>query len=129
MFIAGVFCVAVGVLIVAQWAITLVKRQVPSLESKQGGSRGKVEMGFHLAAEFATAILLIISGSALLNQDAWSINAFLIALGMLIYTLINSPGYFAQMRKWPMVVLFCVLLLLAILSLIAVIVDINTLIY
>ncbi len=36
---------------------------------------------------------------------------------MLLYTVIVSPGYFAQKREWPMVGMFAVLLALALVSL------------
>ena len=37
----------------------------------------------------------------------------LVALGMLLYTVIVSPGYFAQRGEWPLVAMFGVLLLSA----------------
>jgi len=38
-------------------------------------------------------------------------------MGMLLYAVINSPGYFAEKRQWPMVGMFAVLLILALVSL------------
>jgi len=38
-------------------------------------------------------------------------------MGMLLYAVINSSGYFAEKRKWPMVGMFAVLLILALVSL------------
>ena len=38
------------------------------------------------------------------------------ALGMLLYTVIVSPGYFAQLGQWAMVAVFALLLVLAFLS-------------
>jgi hypothetical protein len=129
MTIAGVYCIAMGILIIVMRVIKFAKKKPMSTHNGSAGKRGKIAMGSHLSAEIVTAGLLIVSGAALLNQDAWSINAFLIATGMLIYAIINSTGYFAQLRQWPMVILFGVLLVLALGSLAAVIIDINTLIY
>jgi hypothetical protein len=129
MTIAGVYCIAMSILMIVMLVINFAKKKPISTHNDSAGNRGKIETGFHLSAEIVTAGLLIVSGAALLNQDAWSINAFLIATGMLIYTLINSSGYFAQLRQWPMVILFGVLLLFTLGGLAAVIIDINTLIY
>ncbi len=37
----------------------------------------------------------------------------LAASGMLLYTVINSSGYFAELGQWPMVGMFAVLLAVA----------------
>jgi len=39
-----------------------------------------------------------------------------VALGMLLYTVIVSPDYFARLGQWAMVAIFALLLLLAFLS-------------
>jgi hypothetical protein len=120
MIFAAVFAIFVGLLMIVQWTITIFKKQVAGPEAGLAG-RGKTEMGFHWAAEFVTAILLIISGISLLSNTGWGKTAFLVAVGMLVYTVINSPGYFAQQRKWPMVILFAFLLVLSIISLILIV--------
>jgi hypothetical protein len=79
--------------------------------------RGRTEMFFHYVAEFITAIALIASGAGLIVDAAWGPLAYLIASGMLIYTLINSAGYFAQRRQLSMVMLFVVLIILSIVGL------------
>ncbi len=105
---------------IVQWTISILKKQVAGPEAGLIG-RGQTEMAFHWAAEFITAVLLIVSGISLLVSAGWSITVFLVASGMLMYTVINSPGYFAQQQKWPMVIVFAVLLVLSIVSLVLVI--------
>jgi len=75
-----------------------------------------IRLAFHLAAEGATALALIASGAGLLRGAGWGRTASLVALGMLGYTVIVSPGYFAQQGAWPLVVMFAVLLVLALVS-------------
>ena len=75
-------------------------------------------MLFHWLAEYSTAILLIVAGIGVLLETGWGLSVYLIAIGMLIYSLINSPGFFAQQHKWSMVGMFFVLLILALASLI-----------
>ena len=116
MTFAAIYAIAVGALMILQWTITVVRGRVAGPEAGLSG-RGRVEMGFHLVAEFSTALLLIASGAGLLSEKDWGHPLFLVAVGMLIYTVLNSPGFFAQQRKWPLVAMFGVLLGLAVLSL------------
>ena len=108
----GVYCVVVGILMLAQWAFFIIAGQVPELKTEPIG------IAFHLAAEAITALGLIFAGFGLLNKKVWAQNAARIMLGMLIYTVIVSPGYFAQQGAWYLVVMFALLLILAIISLI-----------
>jgi hypothetical protein len=71
---------------------------------------------FHLAAEFATALALLVGGLALLTGQAWGRWVYLLAMGMLLYTVIVSPGYFAQRGQWAFVGMFAVVLLVALVS-------------
>ena len=41
----------------------------------------------------------------------------LVAAGMLLYTIIVSPGYFAELRQWPIVGMFVVLIILNVINL------------
>jgi hypothetical protein len=108
----ALYAIVVGLLIFAQWAFFLITRQVPELKTE------RVRVLFHIAAEFLTATMLIISGVGLLMQQAWATALYPVALGMLLYTIIVSAGYFAQKRVWPIVTMFAVLLILTALSLI-----------
>jgi hypothetical protein len=113
----AIFAILTGLLMLVQWSIPLARGTVHGPEAGAYARRGPVEMGFHYVAEFLTATALVISGLALLLGWAWAHPLFLVAMGMLIYTVINSPGFFAQQRQWPMVAMFALLLLLALVSL------------
>ncbi len=107
---AGWYSIAVGGLMVGQWGFFLATGQVPEVRSEP------VRLAFHLAAEGATAAALIAAGIALLRRASWGRTGALVALGMLAYTTIVSPGYFAQQGAWPLVIMFAVLLGLALFS-------------
>jgi hypothetical protein len=111
MTFAAWYAIIVGVLMFGQWAFFLAAKQVPELKTEP------VRISFHLAAEFLTAAALIAGGVGLLAQSAWGVQIYPVAMGMLIYTIIVSPGYFAQQRAWPLVGMFGVLLVLALISL------------
>lgn len=95
----------VGILMIAQWAFSIVTGSVPEFETTPWA------IGFHLAAEFTTASMLIIGGIAALRSTTWGRTVLLVGLGMVIYSEIVSPGYFAEQGQWAMVAMFAVLLL------------------
>ncbi|MFO7537182.1 MAG: hypothetical protein R6X32_03890 [Chloroflexota bacterium] len=99
------FCLFVGSMMVIQWLFFLLSGSVPELVS------APLAIAFHLAAEGSTAVLLIVAGIALWRQWPWALPATLLALGMLIYAMVNSAGYFAQQAEWVMVAMFGLLLL------------------
>ena len=102
------YAILVGILMLGQWAFFLATGSVPEVHSEP------IRLAFHLAAEFLTAICLITAGAAVLRSKAWGRTFMLVALGMLVYTVIVSPGYFAQQGQWPLVVMFGILLVLAV---------------
>jgi hypothetical protein len=52
----------------------------------------------------------------LLRNAAWAKNLAIFAAGMLAYTTIVSPGYFAQVGQWLLVGMFAILLVLDLVS-------------
>jgi hypothetical protein len=107
---AGIYAIVVGLMMVAQWSFFLITGKVPELQSEP------IRLSFHLAAEFTTALGLLASGLGLLRKAAWASKGFLIFGGMLLYTVIVSPGYFAQQGQWIFVMMFGLLLVLALWS-------------
>jgi len=108
---AAWFGVTVGSLMIIQWGYFLVTGQVPELQTEP------FRIYFHLASEFITAIGLLVSGIALLQNKSWGKVSYPIATGMLLYSVIVSPGYFAQQGEWAPVGMFSILLILALFSL------------
>jgi hypothetical protein len=104
---AGVFAIFVGLMMAVQWSLFLLAGQVPEVQSEP------IRLAFHLAAEFATALGLIACGIGLLRRTAWAVKGFLVFGGMLLYSVIVSPGYFAQQGQWIFVGMFAILLALA----------------
>jgi hypothetical protein len=69
--------------------------------------RQPIEIGLHLAAELVTAALLVVGGIVTLTGGRTVV--LTLALGMLLYTVIQSPGYFLARREHAPVVMFAVL--------------------
>jgi hypothetical protein len=110
MTFAAVFAIIVGAGMFGQWLFFYVTGQIVELKTEP------VRIGFHLAGECLTAVALIVGGAGLLLDLSWSRSLLLLAMGMLFYTAVVSPGYFAQKGQWPLVVMFAVLLLLALVA-------------
>jgi hypothetical protein len=105
---SGIYGIFVGVMMLAQWAVFLAAGQVPELQTEPW------RIALHLAAEFITAGGLIVSGTALLKRTAWGAKTYLVFAGMLLYSVIVSPGYFAQQGQWALVGMFAILLILTV---------------
>lgn len=110
MTFAAIYAIIVGIGMIGQWTMSYVTRQIPELTTEP------IRIRFHLAAEMLTAIALISSGIGLLISFAWAKNVFLIAMGMLFYTSIVSPGYFAQKGQWAWLGMFSTIILLGVVS-------------
>jgi len=105
MTVIGVFALIVGVGIVGLWIMLLVTHQVPEIET------GDRAIRFHITAEFLLGITLIISGLLLLLGGEGHPARILAAaaLGGMIYSTVNSSGYYATKANWPVVGAFIVL--------------------
>jgi peptidoglycan/LPS O-acetylase OafA/YrhL len=106
----GWFSTIVGLFMLSMWAFFLAAGQVPELQT------APFEIAFHLAAEFATALALVVGGLAIVSGRSWGRLISLAALGMLIYSVVVSPGYYAQLGNWLFVAMFALLLVLALMA-------------
>lgn len=104
------FGLATGSAMVGMWTYLLVTSGVPEVET------APVALAFHLVAEGTAALGLIVSSVALLRRDSWAPSGFAFFAGMLLYSVLNSPGYYAQQGEWPVAFLFGVLAVLTVAS-------------
>jgi len=100
--------VAVAILLFAQWGVFLATGNVPELEDATR------EIAFHMSAEFVMALVLLTGSIAILRRKAWGTFVYLVGAGMVVYSVINSPGYFAESGDWALVAMFMVLLVLTV---------------
>ena len=110
MFFPAVFAILVGVGMIVQWTLSYFNNQIPELETEP------IRIKFHIAAEMLTAASLLAAGIGLLMFLSWATPLYLIAVGMLLYTSVVSPGYFAQQGQWGWLVMFGILIILGITS-------------
>ncbi|MCC7573323.1 MAG: hypothetical protein KO464_08030 [Candidatus Methanofastidiosum sp.] len=75
----------------------------------------------HLIGEIVTAFLLIGGGVGLYYKRKWGTTVYFLGTGMLIYTLIVSPGYYLQNNNLEFVGMFTLLFIITIVLLISII--------
>ncbi len=104
---AAIFSIIVGISMVLMWLVFYFTGSIPELATEPA------RIAMHLAAEFATAIALIVGGWGLLKIKPWGEQIYLLATGALLYTMIQSPGYFLHNGETGLVVMFAALIMLA----------------
>ncbi len=109
---AAIYSILVGLSIILMWIMFYVTGSIPELESEPA------RIVMHITAEFITAIALITCGWGLLTLKKWGYQLYLPATGALIYTLVQSPGYFLHTGETALVLMFAVMLLATLLLLI-----------
>ncbi len=97
---SGFFTLVMGLIMLAVWIILLSTGQVRELRDTP------TQGTFLLIVEFLTAALMIFSGIGVLLSTWWAKASILAALGMMLYTSINSIGVFAQEGVLPAAIFF-----------------------
>lgn len=103
----SIYSIFIGLFMIIFWSLLVATDQILPEQVPYA-------ISFHLAGEFGTAALLFVSGVGLLKSMGWAKILSPFALGMLLYTVIVSPGYYAQLGNTPMVPMFSVLIALTI---------------
>lgn len=106
----SVYALVVGLMMLCMWIFFIVSNNVSEFKSKPW------EIILHLVAEFATSILLIIAAVTELKKHKLGKPLLLVGFGMLLYTVIVSPGYYAQRGEVTFVAMFLVLAVMTIIA-------------
>ena len=101
--ITAVYAIIVAIAMLGLWAMLLTAGEVDELDD------APLEVAYHLAAEVATAALLLVAAVGLLQVKPWAPPVFFLAAGMLLYTVIVSAGYYAERGDAAMVGMFTLL--------------------
>jgi len=104
--IKALFCILVGISMVALWTMLLVTNLVPELIPTPYTTIT------HISAETLTGICLIISGIGLLRGSAWANRFFLFASGLLTYAAVQATGYYIDHPAPVFVILFVILVVI-----------------
>ena len=107
--LVSIYSIMIGILMILMWLVLILTNQVPEIYT------APLNIGYHLLAEFLTATFLLFGGFGLYTKKEWSFHLFLISMGMLLYTVIVSAGYYANDGDLIMVGMFTALQLFTIL--------------
>ena len=110
---ASVFSIFMGLSMLGMWIMFYLSGSIPELVTKP------IEISMHIIAELLTAIMLIVGGIEVFLDKKWGTNIYFVSMGMLLYTLIVSPGYYIQRGNIGFVAMFAVFLVLSIIFLIS----------
>lgn len=102
----ALYSLLVGAMMAVMWTAFALMGEIPELDTRP------TEIAFHLAAEFLTAFALVAGGIGLLKGRGWGYPVNLAALGMLAYTVVVSPGYYAESGDMAFVGMFAALMAL-----------------
>ncbi len=106
--VMSVYSITIGVAMIAMWAVLWGTGSIPEMATRPW------EIAMHLTAEFTTAILITISGIGLLAGARWASRLNVFASGMLVYSLIQSPGYYLQRNAMIIVLVFALIFLVTV---------------
>jgi len=101
----GIYSIILGISIIALWIVLLISNNVPEVQTEP------ISIIFHLCAELLMGLMLLISGISLIRKSKVGDILFLISSGMVIYSIINSSGYYGNSGEWSMVTVFILILL------------------
>jgi CHASE2 domain-containing sensor protein len=107
--LTGYYSIFLGVAILGMWFFILFTEPI---------GEGKTEMTFHLFSEFLMAFILLISGIMLTRNNKNALRLNIAGHAMLIYSVLNAAGYYAEREEWiiPMVFIFLLLISAMIIS-------------
>lgn len=88
--VMATYSLIIGIAMIGMWSMFYLTGSIPELTTEP------MRVSMHILAEITTGILLIFSAWALFAKKKFAFNVFLISMGMLFYTLIASPGYYAD---------------------------------
>ena len=94
----------VGFVLIAQWGFLILSGSVPEFDSEPWA------IGHHITAELLMALTLMVGAWAARRARPWAATVLLLGFGMLIYSAVNSSGYYSQQGQWGFVFLFAVIL-------------------
>ena len=100
----GYIYIIIGIGIIGLWIMLLSTDQVPEIET------ALAEIIMHIIIEVMMGIMAIISGIFLIKGLKYYKELCLLTNGLLIYSVVNSSGYYLQSSNFAMVVMFVVIL-------------------
>lgn len=87
---AAGFAFIVGIAMIALWAWLVLTDGVPDYDLHP------IATTLHIIAEILTGLALLVAGYAIVARKSYAHKAYLVAAGMLLYSLVQAAGYYAE---------------------------------
>lgn len=104
--IIAYYSILLGISILGLWGLILTTEVI---------QEGKTEFSFHLVSELLMALVCIAAGIMMTRKHRVGIPLILAGHGMVIYSLLNATGYYAERGEIIFPVMFGTLLVLSVL--------------
>lgn len=101
----GAYSFLLGSLVLAMWAFLLFQGKFPE---------GKIQLSFHLYAEFAMAVICIVSGIMFWFNKPAGRETNMAGHAMVVYSVINAAGYYGELGNWLVVAMFLALFVISV---------------
>ena len=106
--VAAIYALIVAGLVVGLWAVSLALGRVPELASEPRAIR------LHITAELGMAAVLAVAGAASLAGAGIGTDLLVLGFGAVLYSIVNSSGYYAQRGETGPLAMFLVLFIVTI---------------
>ena len=106
--LAATYSVFVKVSMIGMGTSFYFANAIPELETEP------IRIILHITAEIATGVSLMLGGYGLYRNLKWESRVYLLSMGMLLYTLAVSPGYYAQKEVIEFVWMFVTFIIISI---------------
>jgi hypothetical protein len=110
--IIAAFLIITGSCVSFMWAFLLSTGGIPELKTNPAG------ITLHMIADFTMALLLISGGVLLILRHKKRNSLYFLSSGMLIYSVVNSAGYYLKPGGSAFVLLFSIIASLSVMFLI-----------
>lgn len=115
--IAG-YSIFLGISILGMWGFILTTEEVPE---------GPVELTFHLISEFLMALSALTAGILMFRNHRYGKSLGIVAHGMVLYSVLNASGYYAERGETLFPLLFLLLMLVSLWSIAQLVIKKETL--
>ncbi|QMS85650.1 hypothetical protein [Candidatus Xianfuyuplasma coldseepsis] len=102
-----VFSVVYGVIgigIIGLWIMLIGTNQVPEFETEPVG------IVFHIIIEITMALFALVTAWLLYKSASLRFPILLLTNGLLMYSVVNSAGYYGDAQNYSMIALFAIIL-------------------
>lgn len=94
LIVIATFSLVLGVLMGVVWTILLRYDKISSKDHRN------TKVILKLFAEYLSTLTLIIGGIGLIFQQIWGFPLLAVGLGLLLFSLLNLTGQYAELEKW-----------------------------